>query len=588
VIAGAQAATWQEAPQERRSSSHARIQAVAPVALGTGFLVLATYLFLGYRYDIWPQSGDLQWVVRYSGDLKNDWLTSTPPQHWVLVHALGVLPHSVLPGVVKALWIASGCLLWASILTLAKKLGASVWTGIAVGLVLIPTGMGGFGISEALHGFFYVTTVALALSLVGLALLVERRFVIAGVAMGSAILLHPGLGPLVLAATLPWVAFDTWRDPRSFLAFATPAVLIGSPAIVQLSTQVGGPLDSHELYGFLGIVRAPHHLLYSFFPAVEWTRTVIWTLAAVVGLWVLRAQRAARMLGVILAAIAVICAAGAVSSADGGTPLILFLGQTSRLSAYVPVFGALLAGGALYTLVPPLAAPAIATAFLIAPRLVDDAGGWFPSLGRFMSVSAAEASVLLGALLVALILRRMAWVRSPAGRKLQGTLALGATVACAVSLLVLRDDRRPAPSPADIAWRDVSDQSRRMTPPGTIVLTPPGIDGFRSMALRPTVVDFGSIVTGDGYTDWRRRLLAVTGDPRILSPQPLGTDLAARGKLVDAGYQRVVASTPRPICTYGARYVVAPQGLSRQPPWLERAYANAVFVLYRVRANACP
>ena len=577
---------WRQARAQRARSGAGWLRAIAPATLGTGFLLLATYLYLGYQYDIWPQSGDLQWVVRYSGDLKNDWLTSTPPPHWALVHALGVLPNSALPGVVKALWIASGCVLWASILILTKKLGASIWTGTAVALVLIPTGMGGFGISEVLHQFFYVTTLAFALSLGALALLIDRRFALAGVAMGLAILLHPGLGPLMLAVCLPWVVFDTWRDPRSFIAFLAPAVLLGSPAIVQLSTQVGGPLDSRDLYEFLGIVRAPHHLLYSFFPAVEWTRTLAWTLTSLVGLWILRADRAARMLGLVLAAIAGMCVAGAISSAAGGTPLVVFLGQTSRLSAYVPVFGALLAGGALYRLVPTVAAPALAAAFLIAPRLVVDAGGWWPRLGDLISVSAAEAALLLGALLAALLVRRAAWVRPSPSRTWESALALAAILGCAVSLLVLREARRPVQSPVDVAWREVAEQSLRTTTPGTIVLTPPGMDGFRSMALRPTVVDFGSSVTGPGYGEWRRRILAVTGEPQILAPRPIGTDLAARGKLIDAGYERAVATTPDPLCAYGARYVVTRQGL-RQPSWLQRSYANEFFVLYRVSANVC-
>jgi hypothetical protein len=557
------------------------------VTIATAFLLLATYFYLGYQYDIWPQSGDLQWVVQYSGDLKNDWFTSTtPPVHWALAHALGTVPHSALPGVVKALWIASICGVWASILILAKKLGASVWTGIGVGLVLIPTGMGGFGVSEVLHQFFYVTTLAFALSLGAFVLLIERRFVLAGVAMGLTTLLHPGLGPLVLGATLPWVLFDTRRDVRSCLAFVMPALLLGIPAIVQVSTQVGDSLDSHDLYEFLGIVRAPHHLLYSFFPTVEWTRTILWTLTFLLGLWILRTARAARMLGVVLASIAGICLAGAISSADGGTPLVLFVSQTSRLSAYVPVFGALLAGGALYRVVPTLAAPVMATAFLIAPRLVEDSVGWWPALGKYMSVSGAEAAVLLGALLVALVIRRVAWPQSPRSQPWRSALAVAATAGCAVSLVVLRDNRRPLQSPVDVAWRDIADQTRRMTPPGTVVLTPPGMDGFRSMALRPIVVDFGTMM-GAGYTEWSRRLLAVTGDPRILAPQPLGTNLAARVDLMNAGYKRVVVSTPKPICEYGARYVVIPQGVSRQPPWLQRVYTNAAFVLYRVRANAC-
>ena len=81
---------------------------------------------------------------------------------------------------------------------------------------------------------------------------------------------------------------------------------------------------------------------------------------------------------------------------------------------------------------------------------------------------------------------------------------------------------RPPEQAAEI---DVEKQAAFLVPSGALVIAPPTLDGFRSTALRPDVVEFGSIRLGKGDAEWRQRMLDLTGDARVLDPHafPLGT-----------------------------------------------------------------
>ena len=572
-------------PEARQERFWARRETWA-FAASTAFLSLATYLYMGYRFNVWPQPGFLGPVARYSGDLKNDWYTSLPAANWALDHTLGLLPHSALPAAVAVLWVLALVALWWSILALGVTLGASLAAGVGAGLVLIPTGLGGFGVSETLAGYFYPNALAYALSIGGVVLLLRETYRLAGAIFGVAILVHPGLGPLslVLAAPLLLVAHSR---ARAALNFGVPLVIIGGPAVVQvlLGSASGGSLSRQQTFDFLAIVRTPHHMTYSFFPAVEWIRTALWTSALLAGLIWLRRRREARLMLLVLVAIVAACLAGAFSSAHGW-PLLVFEVQTSRLSSYAIVFGAVAAAAAMSQVAPGYAAAVLAVIFVIAPRALAEFLIHVPSFGTDVALSAAEAALVLLALaafaLVALAGQKGVGVKLP----IPVAAGFAGLAVAAVSLMVLHPDRVPQTLPQDAAYSDVADRAHAMVPSGTLAITPPELDGFRSTALLPDVVEFGTVRLGAGDAEWARRMLALTRNPAVLNSEPIGTDVQGRAKVIGDSYQRVMATTRDPICRYGARLVVTHAGL-RRPAWLKLAYRNVYFELYTVRPSTC-
>ncbi|HEY0631819.1 MAG TPA: DUF6798 domain-containing protein [Thermoleophilaceae bacterium] len=563
------------------------------IALGTVALSLASWLYLGYVYEIWPQPGFLAHVMAFNGQLRGDWFTSLPPGHWAIDHVLGWLPGGALEPAVLVLWLGTLVVLWLGVLLIAESLGASVPAAVTAGLLLIPTHIGGFGVSEALFQFFYPNSLAFALSICAIAAVLRERYVIAGVLVGVGITVHPGLGPLAVPLVAPILVFVGWRSAGRtraalgpLLRFGAPAAIVGAPAIAQLMLHqtAGAQLGAQEVYRFLTVVRQPHHMLYSAFPLLEYLRTGIWVAGLLAALWIIRDLAAARLVAFMALTIAVVCGLGSIAS-QTGWPLLLVEAQTSRLSAYLVLFAAIAIVAALVRLAGAAWAAGLAAAvFLLGPWALDRVEAKFPAWAPHVDISTVEAGLMLAVLAAVAIVVR--WRPSVARWRLAIPVAALVLAATAVSLLVERSARRPVRSASDGALLDVARHARTFTDPGELVLTPPTLDGFRAYALRPDVVEFGSIRLGQGDAEWKQRVLDLTGDPTILEPGSLGTDLAARQALMDSAYAKQVDSSPAVLCKYRAHLVLTTVQ-TPVPRWLVPVYDNELYRLLGIRSGTC-
>jgi hypothetical protein len=130
-------------------------------------LALATWAWAGYRWQVWPQPGFLDHVLRLDGELRGDWYAGLPPPHWAFAHALGMVPPGRLEEVALLAWLAGVLALWTGFAFLAESVGIGALGALGAGLVAVTTGLGGIGVSEGLLGYLYPTALAFALLVCG-------------------------------------------------------------------------------------------------------------------------------------------------------------------------------------------------------------------------------------------------------------------------------------------------------------------------------------------------------------------------------------------------------------------------------------
>jgi hypothetical protein len=575
------------APRARaRGLDRQRLGTAVGFALGVGALMLATWLYQGYQYEVWPQPGFLSYVLNFSGELQNDWFTSLPAAHWAIDHLLALVPHGKLDEAVLGLWLVFLAVVWASFLSICRSLGAPVYAGVAAGLVLILTRIGGFGVSEVLFEFFYPNTLSFAIAVGAVALILLRRYALAGAALGLSVMVHPGLGPLAVGAIAPAALFAEGRPTRRHvLRFGVPLVAIAAlPTIQLLADQLaGGTLTPQERFDFLTVVREPHHILYSAFTDLEYVRTFLWAAVLGVSLFLLRRVPEVRPVVWVTGTIVLACVLGATASAIGW-PLLFVTAQTSRLSALAVLLAVAAAAAALSRVDSRVATVSLAGTFLLAPLFYDRLFAQAGRLLEYVSTSALAALFVLGALVVATAargpLRRRGQV--PATAVVAGLALAGA----GASLLAERADRKPVQPPLAVAWKQIAEVANGEVPPGGTVLTPPDQDGFSMYSERASVVEFGSIRLGEGEDEWRRRMLDVTGNPDVLEPDSVGTDVVARLQLLADSYDRQVTTSTLPICRYGVDAVVT-RGGTPIPDWLTDIYYNGAYTLSTVNPGTC-
>jgi hypothetical protein len=551
-------------------------------------LCVATYLYAGYRYGVWPQPGFLANVYAFSGRLKGDWYTTDlPPAHWALDHGLVLLPHAWLEPAVLVLWVLGLVALWSGVLLIADALALPPATAFLAGLVLLPTGLGGFGVSESLVPYFYPGTAAFGCAVLAVGLALRGSPALAGATVGIAMLVHPAVGPYAVLVTLPLVLWVAGERRRALLRYAVPLVVLGLPSLIQLiSDQLsGGTLTASELYDFLVIVRIPHHVRYASFTGLEYARTAAWGIGVVAGLAVLWRLRAARAIAIVPAVVAVVCGIAALATVVEW-PKLLVEAQTARMSPFIVLVGVLALAAALHRLSPPWALVSLALTFLLAPRVVTDFGARFPDLSDVVQVSLVEAVGLLVALAAAVVAVRLRPNWSSTSRRLTEAVAVAALVGCAISLVIKRPDRVPGVDPVQADYDAIAAVARAHTAPGDLVVTPPEMDGFRVSGQRADVVEFGSMRLGHGDREWRQRVLDLTGDPAVLAPGSFGTDLPARMQRIADDYSRTIATSRRPVCRYDARMVITHADVPA-PAWLRDVAHNATWKLMAVRPSAC-
>lgn len=155
-------------------------------------------------------------------------------------------------------------------------LSTMVWLGIA------PPSEAGLGLLYLFQGYLQPSSIAGPLVVLGFALLLHRRFLSAGIALGVGGLFHANF--LIVSAPIVFVqvlAGGTWRRPRNMLALGLPLLLFWSPnAVPIVRAAVGGTLQDPAAMDIMIHYRAPHHYLPS---AWMMDRTIIWCLWVLVG-----------------------------------------------------------------------------------------------------------------------------------------------------------------------------------------------------------------------------------------------------------------------------------------------------------------
>ncbi|MGZ5333788.1 MAG: DUF6798 domain-containing protein, partial [Solirubrobacterales bacterium] len=490
-------------------------------AAATAALSLATWLYVGYTFAVYPQNGFLDWVYRYDGSFTNDFHTSQPPYHWAFSHFFGWLPAGWVEPLLLVVWIASLLVLWRGFISVAERLGASLAGAVAGGLVAIPTVFWGVGVTPQLQRITYPTGVCFALAVAALALLLGGRALASGALLGAGTLVHPDLGLLATAAIAPALLVVSEDRSRDALRFAAPWLVLALPSLIAAVTgQVGGSeLSSAQRLDLLTVVRVPHHFAYDYFPPSEYMQVAAWTAVLAAAVYATRDRLESRAIAVVGAAVIAICAAGAAASvADGPLPLIA--AQTARASTLLVLLGTVGAAVLLTRREKVWGAVGLVGVFLAAAPL---AKLLHPPLRDFgvHRVSIVEACLVLALAGAFELLAR----RRPRTGQAEGSFGIPAIAALAAlsigaaAVLVARNSNRPpARSPQLEAFADVADRAHEVSEPGALFLTPPDQDVFRVYAKRGTVVEFGSSEFGRGDAEWVRRLIAVSGSARVVDP----------------------------------------------------------------------
>jgi hypothetical protein len=560
-----------------------------PFAACAAGLTAATWLYRHYHYPVWPQPGFLDYVLRYQGEFTNDWQTSQPAGHWFFTHALGLLPHAGLEPALVAIWIASLLVLWSGFLSICRALAMPLSVALAAGLVAIGTGFSGFGATQFLLDFVYPRMTAFAFAIAALAALLHRRWALGGGFLGLSVLFHPGVGALYSVAILGGLVATQRLDRSAALRIALPATVFAAPAVVESALHQASEsgVSSHELYELATVVTTPQHYLYTEFPRFEYIFVGAWVVVLAAGLSALRGNPAVRTLGAAAIVAALVCLAGAIAG-EVGWPVVLVIIQTSYLSPLFVALGVILGAALLAQRAGIWAAPAL-LAIVLLTRAADEL---FPPITGLYASWGGTSAFEAGLLLVALGLASFARTRSPRG---DGDIArVGRTPALAPaafavllvgSVIAFATREVVSDNPSD-TLSDVSEEAHRVSGPSDVFLTPPATDGFRSWARRATVVELGTVQYGKGLDEWRRRMIATTGNPEAVDPD-LGTDTAARVALINESYDHLVATSRLPVCRYRARFVLAGADVPA-PPWLDRIYENEQFQLFAVKAGTCP
>ncbi|MGA9761599.1 MAG: DUF6798 domain-containing protein [Gaiellaceae bacterium] len=563
------------------------------VAVPVG-LSFVTYTVTGYQYQVWPQLF-LQYLVRYSGKLSGDWATAYPDPHWTFTHLLSLVPSSALSTVVFLLWAAGLVGLWLAFASLCRALGVT-WSGvIGAGLLAASTGFAGLGISRPVTGFLYPTNLAFALVVAALAALFHGRSALAGAFLGLATLIHPQVGLLAALAIIPGAAYyfglRRWRRLVVLLtAFLVPTTF----AVYMVLTQqvLGSNLSSHQQYELLAIVRVPWHFLYRAFTTAEYAEVVSWAVVLAVALPLLRARRFRGALAVMFGACVAVCSLGALAS-QIGWPLILVEIQTARLSSLAVLLGIVVMAATLSQFVGAWTGPTLMLVALLTP-LIRDGLLTFHHLPRTISGLVNTSSVAAWAALVLVL--GLAWAT-----KKGSTIAPAANVprrivrfafACTLAVMVVsligpyQTARAQTRSQAERDWIAIAERAKQVSKPTDQVLAPPDQDLFPLFSDRPVVITFGSLQpSGVGASEWIRRMIAVTGNPRVVDPS-LTTNVTDRLRLIVTSYDRTVAHSAAPICRYDVKLVVVSSTVM-PPRWLSLVEKTPTYALYKVSRPPC-
>ena len=552
------------------------LRATLAVALA---LAVATRLMLGYQFGGWPQLDSLEFILRLSGRLRDDWYTSHPPPHWVFDHVFAWLPPAWLEPATLIGWWLGQLAFWSGFATLLGTLGVPPLAIVAAGIIGVPTPFAGFGASAMLSTSLHPSYLGDAGWLMAAAFALRGRSTAAAIALGAALLIHPRVGALALATVLPVLARTAGVGVA--LRSAGVALLIAAPALIQLGIALAGAerLPAAARFEIVAQVRTPHHLLYTAFPREEWLRVVLWggLLAMALAFASRTAKSWPRGWHTLIAALAGACVLGAAVSWTRGPMPVLEL-HLARASNWTPLLAIAAAAAVLARDWGHAAAPRM----LAAPALAALVAMAF---ARLVPASEALPKATLQAPGLALLL--LAAAIRPHGPAAPGKARVSprdwgiAFAVLLVALFVIQGWKRPPRFVVDADWILIAARAREASLPGERVLAPPDLDGFAFHSERAVVASFGEMAHHE-VGEWRRRLIALTGRPELLAPDFPGTT-ADRGAAIGAAYDSLVFRGPELALAFRARLIVARRGLGPAPAWAESVAQSGRFALYRVR-----
>jgi hypothetical protein len=464
--------------------------------------------------------------------LPGDWFTwQTTHYHqtfsWLVIalHAIAgdALPVAVLVAHVAVL-LALGYAVWR----LSHALGFG-WPHAAFALIVLAlvrdTGLAGDTLN---HGQLVPSDIALPPFLLACAAWVERRTLLAGVALGVSGLFHANfavLGPLVLVPPEAWLALRE-RSPRHLLRLLAPYALIASPTLLLTALGFIAADEAPEAIAIVHRIRSPHHYDVTAFPSQD-----VWWLALVLlaGLPAWRADDWARhnpRRRWLMLAISAVLALGLVGSLLHVQPLVRLFAW--RLSVALILIALLIAAEAGRRIIAERnwtgVAWLVACAAVLAVFARDDAatvapwgvrGAWF----------ALPAALPLAAGGVWLARRALAIPRAAMALLAAVPLAWSASIAAQPLSAGMADDddaargvRGPRLGSFQLLAkpRGIFDKARTQTPPDARFLIPPSLIGFRLHARRAVFVDWKCVpMKGEEALEWQRRMLAVMGSSQF-------------------------------------------------------------------------
>jgi hypothetical protein len=578
-------------PQVATAAPSLARRALPWIAVPVG-LSFVTYTATGYAYQVWPQFF-LQYPLRYSGKLRDDWATSFPPTNWAFTHLLALVPSSALSAVVFALWAFGLVGLWLAFASLCRALGVT-WLGVVgAGLLAASTNFAGLGLSQPVTGFLYPTNLAFALIIAALAAMFHSRITLAGAFLGLATLVHPQVGILAAPVVVVGALFLGMRSWRRFAAFFVAFLIPAALSIYMVLTQqaLGSNLSSHQQYELFAVVRAPWHFLYRAFSTMDYAVSLSWAVVLAAALLLLRARRNRGGLAVMFGACVVICSLGALAS-QIGWPLFLVQIQTARLSSLVILLAIVAAAAAISQFIGAWTGPTLMLVALLTPLVRDG----LLTYNHFRSISAAlvsTSSVEAGTALVLIL--GLAWATSKGSAIAPSSVAprvvqfafVCTLAVTAVSLIgPYQTARALTSSQVERDWIAVGERAKLVSNPTDQVLVPPDQDLFALSSDRPVVVTFGSFEFAAGASQWVQRIIAITGNPHVLDPSPPMT-VMDRLSLMASWYDQTVAHSAAPICRYKVKFVVVGSSVP-PPPWLSLVEKTQTYALYKVSRPPCP
>lgn len=512
----------------------------------------------------------------------------------------------------------------AAYATVRRCLGGSEAGGAFAALLATCNGGFALGLANYVHfDSFQPASLALPLAFWGLYLLVRGRPVRSALCLGLAAVFHPLIG--VESAALFYAGFGAWALTAGgslrarFAALAAPvtsglvfSVIIAIFWIFPNNTPESIP-DS-EFFAILPSFRAPHHYLGASFPRGHYLSFALFAASAGALAWAqLKAAAYKRETLILLysAAGAIALCAASLYFVDIAHHRVWATAQVFRTLNIVKWVGYVLMGCAAGAWIRERTALSLVSVFAMLipsgqaqPRAAAAGIAGMLAARRLKLSRAAQLGVASAVFLYALYALWALGDDRETVRTLLAAMCLGAiygfssaprlihrALAGAIAAVALigaiangqygwidREEIRPTFSFNDLRGEEMAaaQWAGVHSEPGTIFITPPNFEAFRSVSGRAVIVDFTSVPFGDSaLRTWRDRMATAYG--------PLeGQGFAALDAMI-AAYRGMTPERLRALgARYGARYAV----LYAETPWPDAPlYENASFKIVRISGS---